>query len=177
MTRKFHLCQAERCIFRMGTGGLSHCPRWAANWVAPSVRSDRILRTHRHAVDNLAKDRIAQVVALSPRMGVQIGLVAGADEEVAGRRARLEATERNGAGHVAQAGLGRALVGDRREGVELVVRPADDGALLGRTEVARRPIELAAVIPMAVDVAQEIMRGDRRPFRPRSRPGWSRGWW
>jgi hypothetical protein len=101
---------------------------------------------------------------LSPglRLGVEVGQVAGADEEVALARARRETAQRDRPRPVSQARLGGALVRDPRERLRLGRRPGDDGAFLRRAPHLGGAVEGAAVVLRRRHVAQEVGAGDRR---------------
>jgi hypothetical protein len=70
---------------------------------------------HVHALDDAPKRGEAEAVGIAAAAEVELGLVADADEVLGGRGAGLRARHRDGAVEMAQPGLPRRLVGDRRQ--------------------------------------------------------------
>src|SRR5262249_630721 len=126
---------------------------------------------HLHALDHAAEGGESLAVRVALAAEVQLRLVADAQEEVRGGGVRAGAVQGDGAGLVRQPGVALPLQLDRREpvpGPARVDAGLDDRYLhlvAGLVVGPHRAVEAAAVVELAVHVAQEVGGRGRRPGR------------
>ena len=126
---------------------------------------------HIHPFHHAPEGREALPVLVSLAAFVELGLVPDADEEVRSGRVGLGPRHGDGPVHMFDPRLARALEGDRRELLLLAGggdARLDDLDLDGLPRLVLGgdgPVEAAPVVEAAVNVLEEVLRGDRGVLR------------